>query len=890
MRKRTPAATIIPILQAGSISEGLLGCGKNIARKFAIIFIKFIHTVDIHMFDLGSGSRTLVSTQSIELGKPISIRAIRNEKSGQLFIDDNLEASGDSPGISNFFAVNTDIYLGGVPFGHLIAPFGSTQGFEGCIGSFQLDIMQTFYIFLVLLLDILTVNCHPQCLDYLPPFSPDHPTFCANDYPTLSCCTQRQEYELAFRFWTKIWKLNRIERGVCSEYIRKALCTECSPYSAHIYDAEGVSAAQQSPGLCPLFCTALYRYNCSDVILELFGIQKREYTSAEDFCSDFAISDSDYCYPGVLEISTDVTSGIKTPVDDGDPDRDNCLCVREIISSLRNPIALVAAYDGTHRMFVAEQLGIVHVILPDGTKLAEPFLDISSRVLVSSYKGDERGFLGIAFHPLFKKNRRVYVYYSVSNTDNQVDEYGRRASHVSRLSQFTLSTTDPNRLDESSEEIILELPEPRSNHNGGSLFFDLDNYLYLSLGDGGGRGDDFGSIGNGQNTTNIHGTMVRIDVDDISTRREGFMYGIPPSNPFINSDFSEVRHEIFAYGFRNIWRCSLDRGDSETNAGQGRILCGDVGQGRYEEVDLVKKGKNYGWRVMEGNTCYQDCNSENDDFEPPIIVYAHSEGKSVIGGKVYRGCLFPRLKGKYIFGDYTSGTLFYGIENESTGHWSKEDICLAADSSCLGGGNSNSYKTGILSFGESESGEIYFLSTSNPSSTAKSGSIYQLVDPTSREECDFSVKQPKLISSPSNWEHSNLCRGCGSTTLTSTNICNIIDDFVIIVSFISRGKDPFTSEVYWLVEVNDIMLLLDRSLHTNGDVIELWESNTSVLCRCISSKVNDIVTERPKLDTQYIVSGRVKGNALYVYRGTLVLEMNDDRQNVLDEYFNSCFT
>ena len=681
---------------------------------------------------------------------------------------------------------------------------------------------------------------------------------------------------------------SNIERNLCRSYIQDALCTKCSPFSAHIFDAEGIPAAQSSPGLCPRFCHSLYAYNCIDIILELFGIEKREFSDAEDFCREFSNSDSDYCYPEVLERSTNFTSGTSTP-GEGISQREGCICVREIASGLRNPIALVAAYDRTHRMFVAEQVGVVHVILQNGTMLSKPFLDISSRVLVSSNRGDERGFLGIAFHPMFRKNGRVYVYYSAYYSEAQRDEYNRLTHHVSRLSQFTLSSNDPNQLNETSEEIILELPEPRANHNGGTLFFDLDNYLYLGLGDGGGAGDRFGSIGNAQNNTNIHGTMIRIDVDDVSTRRDGAKYGIPVSNPFVSSDPREVRHEIFAFGFRNIWRCSMDQGDLVTHEGQGRIFCGDVGQGRYEEVDLVKKGRNYGWRVMEGNACFKDCHLQNDSFEAPIIVYSHAEGKSVIGGKVYRGCFFPRLQGKYIFGDYTSGSLFYGIENKSTGHWSKEAICFAADSSCKGGGTTNSFKSGILSFGESESGELFFLSTSDPSSDAAVGSVYQLVDPTSRQECSFTALPAVLPAS--NWDYSAVCRGCGADALTSNNVCDVTGDFILIVQFLSRGKNPFTSAVNWRVRIENIILLRRDPFWfvRINDVIKLIESRSSVLCRCVSSKVVSIETETPDMETSYIVSGRVKGKSLYLYRGSLVLESSQERESVLDNYLKNCF-
>ena len=679
------------------------------------------------------------------------------------------------------------------------------------------------------------------------------------------------------------------ERGVCGRYIQDVVCTKCSPFSAHIFDAEGNTPARNIPGICPSLCSKIYAFNCTAIVLELFGIQKRVFSDAEDFCNEFSISDADYCYPRVLEQSTNIKSGSKTPVG-GSFDREDCVCVKEIASGLKNPIALVHANDLTHRMFVAEQLGIVHVILRNGTMLPQPFLDISSLVLLSSYPGDERGFLGIAFHPHFNRNGRVFTYYAAKVSPARFDVHNKRTNHVNRLSQFTLSPSNLNKLDESTEEIILEISQPKSNHNGGSLFFDLDNYLYLSLGDGGGAGDNFGTIGNAQNKSNIHGTLIRIDVDDASTRRQGQNYGIPAWNPFTTSDYASEKHEIFAYGLRNIWRCSIDQGDMGTGEGQGRIFCGDVGQGRYEEVDIVDKGKNYGWRIMEGNVCYRGCPSTVSPLEPPIIAYPHSEGKSVIGGYVYRGCLFPRFRGKYIFGDYTSGSLFYGIENSATGHWSKESICLAADSSCKGGGVTNSYKSGILSFGESESGEIYFLSTSNPSSSAPEGSLYQLLDPTAREECTVSETPPTTPYS-TNWNYTSVCEGCGPRDVTSTNICSVISDFVLEVEFMGRIRDSLTSHVHWIVTVKNIVLLRrDGFWYLRiGDVIHLKESEDSTFCRCLSSEVINPSTEQARSGTYYLVSGLVERGILLLDRGSLLIESSQERHKIFEDYLSSCF-
>ncbi|XP_043554362.1 HHIP-like protein 1 [Chiloscyllium plagiosum] len=200
--------------------------------------------------------------------------------------------------------------------------------------------------------------------------------------------------------------------------------------------------------------------------------------------------------------------------------------------------------------------------------------------------------------------------------------------------------------------IILEVDEPASNHNGGQLLFGNDGYLYIFTGDGGMAGDPFGKYGNALNKSALLGKVLRIDINN---NNRGPLYKIPPDNPFIQDP--DARPEVYAYGVRNMWRCSVDRGDPQTKEGNGRIFCGDVGQNKFEEIDIVEKGRNYGWKAREGFSCYDKklCGNSSLNGVLPIFAYPHSVGKSVTGGYVYRGCESPNLNGLYIFGDFMSG-------------------------------------------------------------------------------------------------------------------------------------------------------------------------------------------------------------------------------------------
>ncbi len=290
-----------------------------------------------------------------------------------------------------------------------------------------------------------------------------------------------------------------------------------------------------------------------------------------------------------------------------------------------NPVDLQSPRDGTNRLFVVEQQGRIIVFENNSnTTLKKVFLDITDRVAW----GGEMGLLGLAFHPQFETNGYFYVNYTASNPRRTI------------ISRFKVSTTNPDSADKNSELILLTFEQPYANHNGGCIAFGPDGYLYIASGDGGSAGDP---QNNAQKITNLLGKILRIDVNN---PQPPLNYGIPPDNPFIDSVNTSIRKEIYAWGLRNPWRFSFDL---QTN----NLWCADVGQYDWEEIDIIEKGKNYGWRCYEGNHAFNlsGCNSV---YTFPIYEYSHIEGISITGGYVYRGNEFPELFGKYIYGDFGS--------------------------------------------------------------------------------------------------------------------------------------------------------------------------------------------------------------------------------------------
>jgi glucose/arabinose dehydrogenase len=313
------------------------------------------------------------------------------------------------------------------------------------------------------------------------------------------------------------------------------------------------------------------------------------------------------------------------------PDR---LRLEQVASGLADPIGITAAGDGSGRLFINERGGRIRVIGPGGRLQADPFVDLSNRITA----GAERGLLGVAFHPDFADNRRLFVHYSRA---------GDGATVVSELrAAADLATADP-----SSEHVLLTVAQPFANHNGGQLAFGPDGYLYIGLGDGGGAGD---SLGNAQNPNVLLGKILRIDVDATPQGRRS--YALPADNPF----GPDGEHpggglpEIWAMGLRNPWRFSFD-------ARSGDLFIGDVGQGSWEEIDRQPAdsagGENYGWNANEGRHCYQP-GCDLGQYVNPVAEYGHDSGCSVTGGYVYRGAAQPTLQGVYVFADYCSGLVF----------------------------------------------------------------------------------------------------------------------------------------------------------------------------------------------------------------------------------------
>ncbi|KPP61723.1 HHIP-like protein 1-like [Scleropages formosus] len=576
-------------------------------------------------------------------------------------------------------------------------------------------------LLLVLVLELAAgpARAHPQCLDFKPPFKPAQEglVFCAM-YKELGCCDSARDQELMATFYRIMDHFSYHAYVSCAGYVQELLCQECSPYAAHLFDAEDPSTPVRAvPGLCPDYCSRFWS-TCRSVVTLLSNdtVLADLEQDQQRFCEYLELDDADYCYPHLLS-NEQLTKDLGRVT----ADAEGCLqlCVEEVANGLRNPVAMVHANDGTHRSFVAEQVGVVWVYLPDRSRLEEPFLNISKAVLTSPWEGDERGFLGLAFHPHYKYNGKLYVYYSVEvGFDERI-----------RISEFRVSSSDVNVVDHSSERVILEVDEPASNHNGGQLLFADDGYLYIFTGDGGMAGDPFGKFGNSQNKSALLGKVLRIDVDD---NDRGPLYKIPPDNPFLQDP--AARPEVFAYGVRNMWRCSVDRGDPVTKEGKGRIFCGDVGQNKYEEVDVIERGKNYGWRAKEGFACYDKklCANSSLDDVLPIFAYPHKLGKSVTGGYVYRGCEYPNLNGMYIFGDFMSGRMMALKEDKKSGQWDYHEICMGLGLTCAFPGVINNYYQYIISFAEDESGELYFMSTGIASATAASGVVYKLVDPSRR--------------------------------------------------------------------------------------------------------------------------------------------------------------
>lgn len=419
--------------------------------------------------------------------------------------------------------------------------------------------------------------------------------------------------------------------------------------------------------------------------------------------------------------------------------------LEEVASAMAAPVDMKAFPDGTGRLAVVDQAGEI-LVLDDGGLLSPAFLDVTNRLVsplgVSGSHDendfDERGLLGMAFHPGFADSaspgyRKLYTYTSepVSGpADFTTDPPPSEVNHQSVIAEWQVDSANPNAVDIATRREVLRIDQPQFNHNAGMLAFGPDEYLYVSLGDGGGgndTGDGHGVNGNGQNKHTVHGSIVRIDplhplttIDSVDPAAANFAYRVPVSNPFDGTDGLE---EIYAYGLRNPFRFSFD-------PPSGRLIAADVGQGNIEEVDIVVKGGNYGWRLKEGIFAFNpdtggissDVSGLPEDTIDPVAQYDHDDGLSVIGGYVYRGESIPELAGKYVFGDFSrsfspaDGRLFYA------------DLATGRIEEFVIGRQDRPLSLYVKGFSRDAAGELYVLASSNLGPYGTGGVVLKIVD------------------------------------------------------------------------------------------------------------------------------------------------------------------
>lgn len=412
-----------------------------------------------------------------------------------------------------------------------------------------------------------------------------------------------------------------------------------------------------------------------------------------------------------------------------------------LASGFTSPLGFVPFPDQTGRLAVIDQSGQVWIINSSGQKLPVPFIDVSSRMVTLSPGYDERGLLGLAFHPNYATNRKFYLYYNAPPAAGGPTPT-TTWNNLSTISEFQASMANSNVADVNSERFLFRLNDPQSNHNGGTIAFGEDGYLYIAIGDGGAANDvapghveDWYPVNQGGNAQNIEanffGKILRVDVNG------GNPYNIPTSNPFVGKPGLD---EIYAYGFRNPYRFSFDMG------GARDLIAGDAGQLMFEEVDVVKKGGNYGWNVKEGFHCFNAAASTmpfascpsmdiwNNKLQDPVIELLnvnHPNGNgiatTVIGGNVYRGTAIKELKGMYIFGTFSRSPGNSGIADgelymakpAGSSNWQYSEMTLESFP-----GNLGQYLKG---FGQDLTGEIYVTTSSVLGPAQSTGKVYKMV-------------------------------------------------------------------------------------------------------------------------------------------------------------------
>jgi len=425
------------------------------------------------------------------------------------------------------------------------------------------------------------------------------------------------------------------------------------------------------------------------------------------------------------------------------------LDLKEIANGFVSPIAAETIPDGSGRLMVCDQVGLIYTISADGKKSENPFFDLTTKLVKLNNGFDERGLLGLAFHPDFPKNGKFYLSYTAPPKTGQPTNWNCTLV----ISEFKAEIVNKQAATAGleSEKVLLEIDEPYFNHNGGRLAFGPDGFLYISVGDGGnGNGVDdenfiktaegaaipsrpgHSAIGNGQDLNVLLAKILRIDVN------KGQPYAIPAGNPLKDG---EGRREIFAWGVRNPWGLSFDRG------GKHELFVSDVGQNLYEEVNIIENGGNYGWPRREALVCFdpkspntppKECpemDARGQKFKDPIVAYKNinrfrndpeAGGTSVTGGYVYRGKALPQLNGKYIFADWSKsfalpmGIVYAASPDSQSSKWKMEPLELKS----FPKGNVKQF---IPAMGQDENGEIYILTSGSNQLTTKTGKVFKIV-------------------------------------------------------------------------------------------------------------------------------------------------------------------
>ena len=460
-----------------------------------------------------------------------------------------------------------------------------------------------------------------------------------------------------------------------------------------------------------------------------------------------------------------------------------------IAEGLTAPLVTKDPDDGSGRLFVVDQIGLIYVIDEEDNLLETPFLDLRNTIVSLNPGYDERGLLGMAFHPDYSNNGRFFVYYSGPLRPEAPGGW----NHTSILAEYLVSEDDPNLADPESERVILEVDQPQANHNAGPVLFGPDGYLYLPLGDGGGADDtgpghvdDWYEVNDGGNAQNFEanmlGSVIRIDID------QGDPYAIPDDNPGIGENFPET----WAFGFRNPYRAFFDPG------GDNELFLGDAGQILFETAYIVEAGGNYGWNVKEGTDCFStaqpgnpdaitDCPDEDPDGRPlrdPIIEFnnvRHPDGglgTTIIGGVVYRGDALPAWDGRYVFGQWSRtstaplGDIFVATRPDQ-GMWDFEIIQIVdRDDGELG--------EFVLGFGQDSDGEIYLLTSLRSGPSGTTGNVYRILPPP--EEDDDQIVEVLMVN--------NTFEPAEITIEAGTSVIWVNDDPVIHDVVAGTRDDP----------------------------------------------------------------------------------------------------